>query len=86
LGSGKHGDAMRLLAGGGTAASQIEYTNKYGSALPVFFTQDKQSPGGNNQAAGSGDHSCNGPPGGEASNSVQDKLGRVADRISEPKF
>lgn len=39
LGSGKHGDAMRLLAGGGSAANQIEYTNKYGSALPVFFSE-----------------------------------------------
>jgi hypothetical protein len=40
LGSGKHGDAMRLLAGAGSAANQIEYTTKYGSALPVFFTEE----------------------------------------------
>ena len=32
LGSGKYGDALRVLAGGGRAANQIEYTTRYGSA------------------------------------------------------
>ena len=36
MGSGLHGDLVRLLAGGRAAASQIEYTKKYGSALPVL--------------------------------------------------
>lgn len=34
---------MRLLAGGRSAANQIEYIRKYGSALPVFFTETPPS-------------------------------------------
>lgn len=34
-GSGMHGDLVRLIAGGKTAASQNEYVKKYGTALPV---------------------------------------------------
>ena len=35
VGSGQHGDIVRLLAGGRAAANQIEYMKQYGSALPV---------------------------------------------------
>lgn len=34
-GSGSHGDLVRLIAGGKTAAAQIEYVKKYGTALPT---------------------------------------------------
>jgi hypothetical protein len=42
---------MRLLAGAGSAANQIEYTTKYGSALPVFFTEEEGSREGMGAAA-----------------------------------
>lgn len=38
LGSGKYGDTLRVLAGGGSAANQVEYTSRYGSALPVVHS------------------------------------------------
>lgn len=87
LGSGKHGDAMRLLAGGGSAANQIEYTNKYGSALPVFFTGMPLSPsppvGEKEQSSAAG------TLGGDGE---RDEVGRaqercdVADSLATPRF
>ena len=35
VGSGKHEDLVRLLAGGDTAANQMEYMKQHGSALPI---------------------------------------------------
>lgn len=42
VGSGNHGDIVRLLAGGRGASNQVEHMNKYGSARPVF-TDDEES-------------------------------------------
>lgn len=44
LGSGKYGDTLRVLAGGGSAANQVEYISKYGSALPVLPTESGEHP------------------------------------------
>lgn len=35
LTSGQHGDLVRLMAGGKSAAMQLDHINKYGSARPV---------------------------------------------------
>ena len=34
IGSGRHGDLVRLIAGGRSASGQIEYVKQYGSANP----------------------------------------------------
>eukprot|EP01039_Chlorochromonas_danica_P006576 gene6576-7266_t len=43
LGTGKHGDTVRTLAGGRSAANQIEYINRFGTALPVLSEEDKEA-------------------------------------------
>lgn len=45
LGSSKYGDTLRVLAGGGSAANQVEYTSKYGSALPVLHSVQQPDDG-----------------------------------------
>lgn len=40
LGGGKHGDLMRVLAGAKSAANQIEYVKKYGSAKPAVIDEE----------------------------------------------
>ena len=50
LGSGKHGDMLRVLAGGRSAANQLEYTAKHGSAAAVPQLPPARS-GGNSDDA-----------------------------------
>lgn len=53
LGSGKYGDALRVLAGGGRAANQMEYAAKHGaSALPLFPTSSSSGAGADTVISG----------------------------------
>jgi hypothetical protein len=43
IGSNKHGDLLRLLAGAKQASHQMEYMKQYGSAMPVSSYSDENS-------------------------------------------
>lgn len=45
MGSGKYGDALRVLAGGGRAANQVEYAAKHGASATPLFPTTGESPG-----------------------------------------
>lgn len=40
IGTGSHGDTLRSIAGAGSAANQIEYLTRYGTALPLVDEED----------------------------------------------
>lgn len=54
VGSGRYGDTVRQLAGGKTAAGQIEYVEQYGSASPIPLVEKSGEMGGSGNVSGSG--------------------------------
>lgn len=43
IGTGKHGDLVRFLMGGGSVSKQIEYMKEHGSANPVLKVVEDES-------------------------------------------
>jgi hypothetical protein len=52
--SSKHGDVLRVLAGGGAAANQLEYVSRYGAAARPQVEDDETVPNKAVTVSGSG--------------------------------